>query len=114
MKWHRVIAKNLKLLFRSPETAFMIFLGPIAIILIVSAAFSSSTGNAAIRLGIYAQDYTPLVDDIHESMKEKGFRVSVFGSEADCTERVRTGEIHSCVLFDPDFRVKQNGTNHVT
>ncbi|RME31439.1 hypothetical protein D6789_02745, partial [Candidatus Woesearchaeota archaeon] len=33
---------------------------------------------------------------------------------ADCTERVRTGEIHSCVLFDPDFRVKQNGTNHVT
>ncbi len=114
MIWPRVIAKNLKLLFRSPETAFMILFGPLAIIILVSAAYSSTTGNAAIRLGLFAHEYTPLVDDIHESLTEQGFRVSVFNSKEDCLDRVRTGEIHSCILFGRDFRVKQNGTNNVT
>lgn len=114
MIWLRVIAKNLKLLLRSPETAFMIIFGPLAIVILVSAAFNSSTGNAAIRLGLHADEYTPLVDEIHESMKEKEFRVSIYKTPETCTESVRTGEIHSCVLFGEDFRVKQNGTNTVT
>lgn len=114
MKFLSAIAKNLKLLFRSKETALTIILGPLFIILLVSAAFSSSEGNAAIRIGAYATEYTPLVDQIISSMQEKEFRVSIYDERDPCIDDIGSGEIHTCVLFSDEFVVSENVTNQVT
>lgn len=113
MKGTSVIVKNLKLLFRSKETAFTILFGPLLIILVVSAAYTGGQGKEAIAVGTYAPSYTPLVNEMISSLKEKGYHVSVFANESDCVDRIKTGEIHTCVFFPDDFRVVENETRTV-
>jgi hypothetical protein len=54
MKLGTVIAKNLKLLFRSKESAYTIVFGPILIILLVSFAFMGATDDYTVRVGTYS------------------------------------------------------------
>lgn len=112
MKWWQVVSKNLKLLFRSKETAFTIIFGPLLIVLLVSAAFGSSQ-TSTLRVGAVITESTPLIEDVKASMEEE-FRVSVFGDEESCVERIKTGELHTCISFSDSFRVQENGTNTVT
>ncbi len=113
MKAWSVVAKNLKLLFRSKETAFTIVFGPLLIILLVSAAYTGG-GDAKVHVGVYAPEYTPLADQLIDALKEKGYLVSVFANETNCLGRIETGGLHTCILFPEDFRVKENGSNTVT
>lgn len=113
MKGPSVVAKNLKLLFRSKESAFTIIFGPLLIILLVSAAYTGS-GDAEIRIGTSASEYTPLADKMITAFKGRGYLVSTFTNESECVGMIGTGELHTCVLFPDDFRVKQNETNVVT
>lgn len=112
MKSLAVITKNFRLLFRAKETAFTIFFGPLLIILLVSAAYTGGADNN-IRVGTYAPEYTGLADDVITSMKEEGYQVNVFSNASECTDLIRTGEIHTCVVFPEDFRIKENGSNNV-
>jgi ABC-type multidrug transport system permease subunit len=114
MKSFISIAKNLKLLFRSNETAFTIIFGPLLIILLVSAAFTGGDEGSTIRVGTYAPEYTPLATTVVESLKDKGYLVSTFTVENECIDKIKTGELHTCVLLPPDFRIKENETNIVT
>ncbi|MBR9692684.1 ABC transporter permease [Candidatus Woesearchaeota archaeon] len=114
MKGPAVIAKNLKLLFRSRETAFTIIFGPLLIILLVSAAYTGGSEDKALLVGVYAPDYTPLVDEMFTALQDKGYLVSNYGSKEDCTELIKTSEIHTCVIFPEDFELKDNETKEVT
>ncbi len=113
MKAHVVLAKNLKLLFRARESAFTIIFGPLLIILLVSAAYTGG-GDSLIRVGTAAPSYTPLADQIITSLKEGGYVVSVLSGEEACLAMIEEGDLHACIIFPPDFRVKENGTNLVT
>ncbi len=114
MKAGTVIGKNLKLLFRSKETAFTIIFGPLLIVLLVSAAYTGGDTDDSVFVGTYAPSYTPLADDIITAMKAEGYRVSVFSDEEECLDLIKIGQLHTCVLFPADFRLKENGTNEVT
>ncbi len=114
MKFLSVVAKNLKLLFRSRETLFTIIFGPLLIILLVSAAYTGGDTDTALRIGTYAPQYTPLADQMITAMKGKGYLVSVFDDQQQCIDRIKSAELHTCVIFPPDFRFKGNGTNTVT
>ncbi len=114
MKWPAVIAKNLKLLFRSRESAFTIIFGPLLIILLVSAAYTGGSEKGQIVVGVHAPEYTPLVNSVIDTLKAQNYQVNVFANETECTDRIKTGEVHTCILFPADFSVKENGTNTVT
>ncbi len=108
MKGPAVIAKNLKLLFRSRETAFTIVFGPLLIILLVSAAYTGGDTDTQLHVGAYSPEYTALADDIISALNEKGYRVSVFANESMCTDMIKTGQVHTCVLFPSDFSIKED------
>jgi ABC-type multidrug transport system permease subunit len=112
VKLTRIIGKDLKLLFRSKETAFTIFFGPLLIILLVSAAYTG--GSETLSVGTYAPNYTPLVDTVIRSLNAQDYKVSTFTNETQCVERVKSAQLHACILFPEDFRIKQNDTNVVT
>jgi len=112
MKAFSVIGKNLKLLFRSKESAFTIIFGPLLIILLVSAAYTGGD-DQQLRVGVYAESYTPLADQMVEAVKEKGYAVSILPSEAVCLDDVKTGKLQTCILFPPDFRIKESSSNTV-
>ncbi len=113
MKAPSVIAKNLKLLFRSRESAFTIIFGPLLIILLVSAAYTGGDDSTRIRIGTYAPEYTPLADKVITSLKEQDHLVSVYNNKTACVAPIATGQLHTCIIFPPDFRFKENGTNEV-
>jgi len=113
MKAPSVIAKNLKLLFRSKETAFTIVFGPLLIILLVSAAYTGGSGDTVL-VGTYAPNYTGLADSVITALKDQGYQVNVFANETQCVDRIKTGQLHTCIIFPEDFRIKGNETNTVT
>jgi len=108
-----VIAKNLKLLFRSKESAFTIIFGPLLIILLVSAAYTGGDNDTRIRIGTYAPEYTGLADKVITSLNAQGHLVSVYNNKSACIAPIATGKLHTCIIFPPDFRFKENGTNEV-
>lgn len=114
MKWPSILSKNLKLLFRSKETAFTIIFGPLLIILLVSAAYTGGDTESAIRLGTYAPEYTTLADGVISSLKEEGYHVSVFNQREECIDLIKEAQLHTCILFPAEFHIKENGTNRVT
>jgi len=102
MKFHSMIGKNLKLLFRSKETAFMIIFGPLLIILLVSAAYIGGSNNIAI--GTYAPTYTSGVNKLISSFEKKDYVVSTFNSQEECVSKIRRGIIQACIIFPDDFK----------
>ena len=114
MKAPIVIAKNLKLLFRSKESLFTIIFGPLIIILLVSAAYTGGDEKQTIRVGTVAQEYTPLADNIVTALNKNGYLVSTFTNESECLDKVRTGTLNTCILFPENFSIRQNETAVVT
>ncbi|MBR9702900.1 ABC transporter permease [Candidatus Woesearchaeota archaeon] len=111
MKTSEALLKNFKLLFRSKETAFTIIFGPLLIILLVGFAFSGQD-EITLNLGIYADEYTSLADDIINSLSEQ-YPVNIHATKEECLEQVKIGTTHLCILFPADFVVKENHTNNV-
>jgi len=112
MKTFQTLAKNLKLLFRSKETAFTIIFGPLLIILLVGFAFSGSE-ELTITLGVYSDEYTPLADQIIQSLNEKEFIVNIYSTRDECFEKVQNSEIQMCIVFPEGFEIRENHTNMV-
>lgn len=113
MKAWAIITKNLKLLFRSKESAFTIIFGPLLIILLVSAAYTGGGDESVIRVGTYAPEYTPLADQVISALKEEGYLVSTYSEREDCIDPIRTARQHTCIIFPEDFKIQENKSNEV-
>ena len=102
MKLGSTIGKNLKLLFRSKESAYTVIFGPILIILIVSFAFMGSTDEYTVRAGAYVSAPTQFADRTIASLNENDYIVPVYPSQETCVGNVSTGENHVCLVFAGD------------
>jgi ABC-type transport system involved in multi-copper enzyme maturation permease subunit len=105
MKALTSIAKNLKLLFRSKETAYTILFGPLLIILIVSFAFLGSSDEYTIRVGVQGEQ--GLLDRTVAALNGGGYLVSVYADNESCIDAVREGTVHACLLFHPSEEGEQ-------
>lgn len=112
MKLSETLVKNLKLLFRSRQTAFTIVFGPLLIILLVGFAFSNGE-DMRITVGTYASVYTPLADGVIQELNEKGYVVNVLSDEEACLDAVKVGTSQMCIIFPGDFEIRDNHTNEV-
>jgi ABC-type multidrug transport system permease subunit len=112
MKLATVIAKNLKLLFRSKESAYTIVFGPILIILLVSFAFMGATDDYTIRVGTYSPAQTQFGERTINALNAKNYLVSVYPDQDACVNSVKTGATHACMVFSE--RETGNGTVPVT
>lgn len=108
-----LIQKNLKLLVRARASALIVILGPLLMIFLAGLAFDT-TNLYAVRIGTYAQSYNDLSNSFIEKLAEKQFKVTRYPSDGLCVEAIRRGEIHTCMVFAPDFAIGKNGSNTIT
>ncbi len=99
MKTATMIAKNLRLLLRSRETAYTIVAGPLLIILLVSFAFLGSTDEYTIDVGVTAPQGSAIGERTIDSLNSHGYRVSVYPDETSCIEAIKNAQTHACIAF---------------
>ncbi len=104
LKLFTLISKNIKLLIRSRGSALIIILGPLLLILLISAAFN--TANVySIRVGTSASSYTPLIESLLSSLTKNQFTVTKTPSQTACIDGVKTGFYNLCAVFPDPFSI---------
>ena len=108
----RVIQKNIKLLVRSKGSALIVIFGPLLLIFLVGLAFDNSNAYS-VSVGTYSEKYSDLSTSILNQMNEKGFKVTKFNSENECTEAIKQGTVHTCMVFSKDFEIGKDMNNEL-
>src|SRR3989344_6148774 len=104
-----IISKNFKLLLRSKGSALIILLGPLFLILLIGAAFNTSTVYG-IKVGVHANHYTPLAESLVQELAGKQFNIKKIASQESCLEQLKAGDIHICSIFPNDLSIDKEST----
>ncbi len=108
MKILSIIQKNLKLLLRSKTSALIVILGPLLVILLVAASFN--TGSLyGIKIGVFANSYSTLTEEVITQMEDDSFLVEKAESEELCKEGIKIGQYHVCAIFPDNMNVNTQG-----
>jgi len=107
-----LVQKNLKLLVRARASALIVILGPLLVIFLAGIAFDN-TNLYAVRVGTYSPSYNDLSNSFIDKLAEKQFKVTRYPAEDLCVQGIRRGEIHTCIMFAPDFAIGKNGSNEI-
>ncbi len=91
-----MVKKNFILLVRSRSSALVILLGPFFIIFLIGAAFNT-TSLHNIRIGIYAEEQSNILDQITTSLIDNEFTVTETETEEECVNLVKSGGTHLCM-----------------
>lgn len=112
MKLAYVIKKNFKLLIRSKSSAFVIIFGPLLIMLLAGLAFNSPT-QKNLTVGVFSSSYSNLSSSFIDELKTNNFTVLFFDSQGACIEKIKQGDVHSCIIFPPNLTIENNKTNEI-
>ena len=104
-----IIKKNFLVLLRSRTSAVVIILGPLALMLLVGAAFNSSN-IYDVKIATYSSSYSEISDSIDTLLGEQQFRVQRLDTEEQCIQSIRLGENHVCIVYPPDLQVESEDT----
>lgn len=107
-----LVQKNLRLLVRARASALIVVLGPLLVIFLAGLAFDN-TNLYAVRIGTFSASYNDLSNSFIDKLAEKQFKITRYPSEDTCVQGIRRGEIHTCILFAPDFTIGRNGSNEI-
>ena len=97
-----MIKKNFKVLIRSKSSALIILLGPFFIIFLLGIAFNS-TGLHSVRVGVYADSYTGVADDLLGELTKNDFIIIKAPSEEQCIAMVSEGGAHLCIKLPSEL-----------
>jgi ABC-2 type transport system permease protein len=111
-KFLHVLIKNFKVLFRAKTSFLAVVLGPLLIIGLIGFAFNSSS-NIDLSIGYHAPDQSPLTVDIVSSL-ENTTSLQSFTSEEFCTNQLKLGLLHTCIIFPENFVIENGKTNNIT
>jgi len=108
-----LVKKNVRVLLRARRSALIVILGPMLIVFLAGLAFDN-TNLFAVEIGTYSENYNDVSNSFIERLSQKQFKVTRFPTEKDCTQGVLTGEVHTCVVFSPDFTIAKSESNEIT
>lgn len=107
MKFFDLVIKNLKNILRSWTSIFLLFIGPLSILLLILLAFSSP-GFRDIKVG-YTADPTLDLNDMFGSLRYLG-EFTQYTTLNSCKYDLARQKVHSCL----DFRDMGNNNMHIT
>ncbi len=94
-----MIKKNFLNILRSRSSALIILVGPFLIIFLIGLAFNT-TGLHNIKIGIYAEEKSAILDEIVQSLENNDFSVRYTDTEEHCINLVKNGEVHLCISIN--------------
>lgn len=108
-----LVKKNIKLLVRARSSALIVIFGPLLIIFLAGLAFDN-TNLYAVKVGIFSEHYNDLSNSFIEKLTAKQIKAVRYPDTASCNKGIETGEVNTCLVFDPDFELAKNGSNAIT
>jgi ABC-type multidrug transport system permease subunit len=112
VKLLEVIKKNFKILIRSKSSALIILFGPLLLILLVGTAFNTSTFYD-IKVGTFSSNYNELSTSILDKLEQDQYKIFKAKSEESCTNGVKTGAYHLCLVLPENLEAAQNANNNI-
>jgi len=112
MSLFSIIKKNIVMLVRAKSSALIVILGPLIVILLAGLAFDN-TNTYAVKIGTYSSNYNQLSNSFVERLSQNQFGVTRYPTEELCTQGIKTGNVHTCVVFSPDFALSKNLSNEI-
>jgi len=103
-----IIKKNIRLLIRSKSSALIVLLGPLALILLISMAFNTSS-LYDIKIGTYSDAYSTLSENLIAQLNQDEFKLTKLDSLDRCVNSIKTGDYHVCIVFPPDLNTNSEG-----
>ena len=111
-KLFSIIGKDFRILLRSKESALIVVLGPLLLVLLVSMAFNT-TGVHDIKVGTFSLAYSELSNSLVDTLRESQFDVKKIETEQECIDAVKSGDVHVCIIMPPDLDIKNNFSNEI-
>jgi ABC-type multidrug transport system permease subunit len=108
----KIISKNFKLLTRSKASSLIVIFGPLLLIFLVGVAFDT-TNTYNINIGVYSQQFNNVTESFVNKLNQNNFKVHKYDSEDKCIEHIRTGRVHTCVVFPPNMEFRTGVTNEI-
>jgi len=111
MKLLKIIAKNFKILMRSKASAFVVIVGPLLIIGLISLALSN-TQEYSLTIGVISHggDFS---NQFVSELKEAGYSVINYDNMDKCVQDVKTQMANICVGLPENFKVEDGKTNNI-
>ncbi len=108
-----LVKKNIRLLIRAKASALIVILGPLLIIFLAGLAFDN-TNLYAVKVGTFSEKYNELSNSFINRLSENQFKVTRFPEEEKCRSAIERGEVHTCVVFSPDFTMAKDKSNELS
>ncbi|RLE47068.1 hypothetical protein DRJ22_00300 [Candidatus Woesearchaeota archaeon] len=108
--WNLVL-KNFKLLIRSKASSLVVVLGPLLIIFLAGIAFDNSN-LYNLRVGAFSPSKNSVVSSFYDVLSDK-FVFTEFSSKDDCVGAVKSGDVHTCVVFHENFTIGKIPNNEI-
>ncbi|MBN1644720.1 ABC transporter permease [Candidatus Woesearchaeota archaeon] len=108
-----LVKKNIRLLIRAKASALIVILGPLLIIFLAGLAFDN-TNLYAVKVGTFSEKYNELSNSFVDRLVDAQFKVTRFPEEDKCRSAIERGEVHTCVVFSPDFTMAKDNSNELS
>ena len=106
--------KNVKILLRAKASALIILFAPLLIVLLLGVSYNSSS-LYGLNIGVYASSYTEDVNSFVTLLQEEEFTITTYDTSLeDCSNDVKTGDIHTCVHLPESLQVDSNAAKEIT
>ncbi len=107
IKLFHIIIKNIKIVFRSWTTTFLVIIAPLLLILLLGFAFGSNEVHD-IKLGLVSDSYR-LVSSITTILESNNVDLIQIIDIEECTMMIMRNELHACAAFSDNFRITEQG-----
>lgn len=98
MKALTIAKKNLTRLFKKRVSLLTMVIGPMILVLLVGLAFSG-TGDFAVTVGVFSEEYSSLTESLLGKLEEKGYTVVKEPVLDACIDSVKQRITNICVVF---------------
>jgi len=112
IKQLEIIKKNFKLLLRSKASAFVVLVGPLLIIGLISLALSN-TESYNINVGIIAPDQEGLTNQFITQLEKGDYSLTNYESIDRCIQQIKLQKTNLCIKFPANFVMGNNKTHQV-
>ncbi len=111
----QTIKKNLKVLLKNKLSLVILFLGPILIISIMGFFYyNSNVYNINIGINYPDEKNNTDINLFITSIKNSGFNIIEYKDINLCSESIKGGVVHACIVFPEGFKIEENKTNQIT
>jgi ABC-2 type transport system permease protein len=111
MKLLRIIVKNLKILFRSKSSAFIIILGPLILVALISLAVSNAN-DYTIKIAVFELGNNEVNNNVKNLLNSEGYAITNYQDLDTCIENVEINNNDVCLVLPKTFL--SNQSNKIT